>query len=65
MRLLDKTWLTEDEAFNAEGFISDQLECALNNLKLDTYNHQYVVRVTVDQVNPAETQEETDEDDMP
>lgn len=46
------TWLTRDEEYNAEEHMAERLENALKSLKLDTYNGEYVVTVTVAQVSP-------------
>lgn len=56
MRILDKTFLSEDEGYDLAGAIGEEVEKALWNLrpKLDSYNEQYVVRVTVDKVDPDE-----------
>lgn len=53
MRLLDKTFLTEDEQYNAASCLGEQVAEALETLDLDTYNKQYVVRVTVDVVDES------------
>lgn len=51
MRLLDKTWLTRDEEYCPERRLEELLAEELEKLKLDTYNGEYVVRVTVDKVD--------------
>lgn len=61
MRLLDKTIMTEDEGWNLAFGIASQIREHLKRLKLDSYNNQYVVRVTVDQVD--ERVEEVNEED--
>ena len=50
MRLLDKTFLSEDEGSPDCQFISDVAK-ALDEIKFDGYNKQYVLRVTVDEVD--------------
>lgn len=62
MRILDKTFLTEDEGYDPAGKIAEQVENALRNLrpKLDPYNEQYIVRVTVDKVDPDEPEPKDD-----
>jgi hypothetical protein len=52
-RLLDKTYTIEDEEFQAEGRIAAEVRNQLEELKLDTYNNTYVVRVTVDKVDTS------------
>ena len=58
MRLLDKTFMTSDEECNAESRIADHIETCLGNLKLDTINELYVVRVTVDKMDEPEDSED-------
>lgn len=65
MRLLDKTILTEDEGWNIERDVGQQIENALRNIrpKLDAYNAQYVIRVTVDSIDPIEPEPKEDDDE--
>lgn len=51
MKILDKTWLSYDEECNSSSKIAEQLEKALDHLKFDTYNEQYVIHVTVYRVD--------------
>ena len=52
MRLADKTHVTEDEEFNPAAKIATLVEYMLERqLQLDTYNNEYVIRITVDKVD--------------
>lgn len=51
MRLLDNTWISEDEGTFPEARIAEQIEAKLKTLNLDPYNQQYVIRLTVDKVD--------------
>ena len=59
-RLLDKTTLTEDEGFRVPSEIGDWVERWMETLNIDSYNKQYVISLTVDEVddNPPEKAEE-------
>lgn len=52
VRILDKTFLTEDESYMPSEKIASKIEICLEELEMDTYNEEYVVRVTVDKVDP-------------
>lgn len=54
MRLTEKTWMIRDEEIMAESSIANQVENLLSKLKLDTYNHEYTVTITVDQIDEKE-----------
>lgn len=51
MRLLDKTFLTEDEQYDIPSNVSGQVEEFLSELKFDSYNEIYVIRITVDKID--------------
>jgi len=51
MRLKDITLVTEDEQCSPARGLAEQIEAVLEDLEMDTYNKQYVVRLTVDQVD--------------
>lgn len=57
-RLLEKTWLTEDEAYDPACDVRDMVEQALADLKLDSYNFRYVVHLTVDTVDEPKTEQD-------
>lgn len=54
MRVLDRTFLTEDEQFNPQSVIAEAVESCLRAVKMDTYNARYVIRITVDEVDDVE-----------
>lgn len=58
MKILDKTFLSEDEGYDLSGKLSRAVEAALDKVKLDPYNHQYVLRVTLDQIDEAQLQDD-------
>ena len=51
MRVLDKTIVTEDEGFEIAGTVADAVRTWLEELKIDSYNEQYSIRVTVDRID--------------
>lgn len=51
MRVLDKTIQIEDEEYLPIPRVIGQVEEYLKRLDIDTYNHRYVVRITVDEVD--------------
>lgn len=59
MRILERTFLTEDEDYNPAGKLAEQIEAVLVRLELDAYAKQYVVRVTVDEVDNLSTRTRT------
>jgi hypothetical protein len=62
MRLLDKTFLTQDEQYGPASAVASKVEVLLKRLTMDTYNHQYVIRITVDVVDDVTVKEDEDED---
>lgn len=52
-------FVTEDEGYDPAGTISRKIAACLRAMKIDSYNEQYVVRVTVDKL--TEVQEGGDE----
>lgn len=50
-RIAEITLTTWDEEYMSESRIGDQIQTALEALKLDTYNKQYVVQVTISTVD--------------
>jgi len=55
---MDKTLTTHDEESGAHWRIGNDVEELLQQLKLDTYNNAYVVRITVDKVDVRPCEEE-------
>ncbi len=56
MQILNKTFITEDEGWDTGNEIVQRIEAELKRVKFDSYNHQYVVRFsldTVDELEPA------------
>jgi len=54
MRLDDKTFITYDEeGSSVESRIARRIEEVLTALNLDTYNEQYVIRITIDRIDPG------------
>lgn len=51
MTLLDKTILTCDEEYEPHERIADAVRSLIDGLKLDTYNAQYVVHISVHKVD--------------
>ncbi len=58
-RLLDDTFTTDDEEWNPPRRIAQKIEDLLGALAMDTYNEEYVVRITVDKVDrPVATEDD-------
>lgn len=62
MRILDKTFLAEDEGWNLPVSISRQIVSHLRSLRMDSYNNKYVIRLTVDVIDD-ELPETPDDDE--
>ena len=62
MRLLDKTFLTYDEEYLTESRLGELVRTELKALQLDTYNHRYIVRLTVDRQDEPAQPPRDDED---
>jgi hypothetical protein len=55
MRLDDKTFITRDEEGSIVTLrIGNLVQELLEALKLDTYNEQYIIRITVDKIDSGE-----------
>ena len=50
-RILDNTFITEAEGCCEQSKIAELIGSAINKLEFDTYRHEYVVRITVDEVD--------------
>lgn len=62
MKLFDKVFLTDNGEYAPECRIADTIELLLNKMKLDTYNKQYIIRVTIDTVATRSELEEEEHD---
>jgi hypothetical protein len=65
-RVADVTLISGDEQYGFPSQAGDRVERLLKSLGMDTYNHRYVVRVTVDREDDsvaAATDDETDDTD--
>ncbi len=65
-RLVDHTYVTEDEGYNVGWAMVAQLQNAIDHLgKLDSYNNQYVLHFSIDKIDAPikETEYEGDEND--
>lgn len=62
LTLTTRVYLTQDEEYNVSGHIAEKVRRFLETLQLDTYNERYVVKITVDQVSPADTNTDPDEE---
>jgi len=45
--VVDKTFISQDEEYNAASRIAQKIEAVLDIVKYDTYNKLYLVRVIV------------------
>lgn len=61
-RLASRTIKSQDEQWDFEGKAARQLELLLKKLKVDTYNHEYIVTITVDQVDEPLPEKDYDAD---
>jgi hypothetical protein len=57
-----RVYLTQDEEWNVSSHIAEKVQRFLETLQLDTYNERYVIKVTVDQVSPADPETDLDEE---
>jgi len=53
-RIIDKTLITEDNCYDVSSFITEKIIAILEKRNLDVwdgYNKQYVVKLTVDEID--------------
>ena len=61
--MLDVTILSRDKEFSLEGRVGREISERMGELHLDTYNSEYVIRVTVDVVDPSPPQKSEEDDE--
>jgi len=59
-RLTDKMFMLEYKDWQAPDTVVHNIQSLLESIPFDTYNHRYVVRITVDQLDKPDDQPKPD-----